>query len=81
MLVINGNARATGTMNKFYGVLFITGDFRSVGNPEFYGSSIIQGEIEKAAGTPYFIYDPVSASNAGSLGRRSPVSGTWRDWL
>lgn len=80
VLVVNGDLRISGQFT-FYGVIYVDGDLWATGGPEFYGSVIIRGDLDKGAGTPYFIFDPVAASGANELGRRSVISGTWRDWL
>lgn len=79
VLIVDGNLDVTGNLD-FTGILYVTGDLRTGGNPTFQGASVVQGETVGAAGTPYFIFDPVAAQGASEIGARGTVSGSWRDW-
>jgi Tfp pilus assembly protein PilX len=80
VLVVNGDLTLAGN-NVFHGVLYVTGDLITRGTPRFYGSTIVEGQLNAASGTPYFIYDPEAKRIAREeTGRRTGLSGTWRDW-
>ncbi|WP_019592779.1 MULTISPECIES: PilX N-terminal domain-containing pilus assembly protein [unclassified Thioalkalivibrio] len=79
VLVVDGNLDVTGNA-RFYGILYVTGDLNTGGSPRFHGATVIQGDTVSAGGTPYFIFDPVSARGASNIGARGTVSGSWRDW-
>ncbi|WP_026301138.1 MULTISPECIES: hypothetical protein [unclassified Thioalkalivibrio] len=88
ILVVDGDVTARGNFDDFHGVLYVMGDLEATGNPNFYGSAVIEGMAEVIdesdphfiAGTPNFIFDPVAASGGANIGARSVVSGSWRDW-
>ncbi|WP_018939172.1 pilus assembly PilX N-terminal domain-containing protein [Thioalkalivibrio sp. AKL9] len=85
LLVVEGDLRTTGNFQDFHGILYITGDLIARGNPRFFGAAIVQGRTDvpddaEVSGTPFFYFDPIAAGGAGSVGARSLVSGSWRDW-
>lgn len=88
VLVVEGDVIARGNFDEFHGILYVIGDLEATGNPEFYGSAVIEGLTEILdendpnfiAGTPHFIFDPVAAGGGARIGARAIVSGSWRDW-
>ena len=88
ILIVEGDVTARGNFDEFHGILYVMGDLEATGNPEFYGSAVIEGLTEILdendpnfiAGTPHFIFDPVAASGGARIGARAIVSGSWRDW-
>lgn len=79
-LIIDGNARVGGGVT-FHGVVYVLGDLTTTGNADFIGTTIIEGNVERAGGTPSFIFDPVSIGGVIAGTSRGVIAGTWRDWL
>lgn len=78
ILVVNGNAKITGTPTV-YGLIFVIGDVDAAGGGNFFGSLINTGKFSGAGG-PAIVYDPQVLSTVGQMGRPAKVVGTWRDW-
>lgn len=94
VLVVNGDLTVRGSGqpedNEFYGVLYVRDNMTVTGNRHFYGAAIIEQETilddsndndATISGAPDFIFDPVAAGAAASIGRRGAVTGSWRDWI
>lgn len=89
VMVVDGNVTARGQFDEFHGVLYVKEELTATGNPNFFGAAIIERQTtildetdsEFIAGTPRFIFDPVAAGGASSVGRRGAVTGSWRDWV
>ena len=83
VLVVNGDLTTRGNFDEFHGILYVVGNIEARGNPEFYGSVIVEGAVEdsEVSGTPRFVFDPLAANRAANSGIRAQVSGSWRDWV
>lgn len=89
VMVVNGNVTARGKFDEFHGVLYAKEELIATGNPAFYGAAIIErnttilneDDPDFIAGNPKFIFDPVAAGGASSVGRRGAQTGSWRDWI
>jgi hypothetical protein len=79
-LVVGGDAHIHGNL-RFHGILYVLGDLITTGNPEFIGSTAVEGRVTHRDGAPSFVFDPVALGAVRAMSPRGIVAGTWRDWL